>query len=109
MNPKDIVSKLTSLSISEKRQITDEYGEIVVLNTPELDKLLIDTFGPAIKKYSEKPNTEALNLTKQYGGIRNNQALFRLNFATHVLVAMLWPWDDKQHITVKIAAIKLKK
>ena len=41
-------------------------------------------------------------LIKQYGGIMAGQTLFLENQENEVLFAMLWPWKDGKHTTVKI-------
>jgi hypothetical protein len=41
-------------------------------------------------------------LLKQYGGIMAGQTLYLDSSKDEVLFAMLWPWKDGQHTTVKI-------
>jgi len=108
MNLQKIINELTKLDIYEKRTIGDDYSELVLINTPALDKTLADIFGPAMKKSNEKPSKEMIILAKEYGGIRENQTLFKKDSQGYVLIALLWPWDDKQHITLKLAVIKPK-
>jgi len=108
MNLKEIIAELTKLDVYEKRSIGDDYGELVLLNTPALHKTLTDIFGPAMKESNEKPDKEMIILAKEYGGIWDNQTLFKKDSQSCILIAMLWPWDDKQHITLKLAVVKSK-
>jgi hypothetical protein len=108
MDLKQVITELTKLEIQEKRSIGDDYGELVLLNTPALHKLLSDIFGPAVKKSNEKPDKETTILAKEFGGIWDNQTLFKKNSQNCILIAMLWPWGDQQHITIKIAIVKPK-
>ena len=108
MNLQEIIAELIKLDVYEKRSISDDYGELVLLNTPALHKTLTDIFGPAMKESNEKPDKEMIILAKEYGGIRNNQTLFKKDSQSCILIAMLWPWDDAQHITLKLAVVKSK-
>lgn len=108
MDLKEIIAKLSQLDIYEKRSIGDDYGELVLLNTPALHKTLTDIFGPAMKESNKKPDKEMIILAKEYGGIWDNQTLFKKDSQSCILIAMLWPWDDKQHITLKLAVVKSK-
>lgn len=108
MNLKEVIAELIKLDVYEKRSISDDYGELVLLNTPALHKALTDIFGPAIKESNKKPDKEMIILAKEYGGIWENQTLFKKDTQSSILIVMLWPWSDMQHITLKIAAVKPK-
>jgi hypothetical protein len=108
MTLKEIFSKSNELAIYEKRCITDEYWELVLLNK-EIDKwndLLIDTMGLPIKPKGTKPTKEELSLAKDYGGIWKDQVLFKKELSNGILIAMFWPWQDSLHTTLKIAFLK---
>ncbi len=103
-----IVTQLEELGIQERRSIRDDYNELVLLNTPALLKTLTDIFGPAVKKPGEKPSNKMAELTRNYGGIWDNQALFKKDSQNGTIIAMFWPWNDEEHVTLKIAVIKSK-
>ena len=107
MTLQDIVKKFGSLTISQTRQLTDEYGEFVVFNKDmkEWNSLFADTLGLAVKPVGEKPSSEDLKITEKFGGIFPAQTLFRKNFDDQTIIVMVWPWGDGKHTTFKIAVL----
>ncbi len=108
MTLNDILLKISHLNPAEKRTISETYSELVFLNKDiaELCKILTDIFGEPEKKQGAKPSKNILNLTKDYGGVWENQTLFMKNDAQNTIIAMLWPWQDNLHTTLKMADIK---
>lgn len=103
MRLKEIIAGLGKLNIYEKRCISDEYDEIVFYNK-DLDKwnkLFNDIFGPPFKPPGVKPTKEILALTADYGGITDNQTLFKKDFNDSTVIVMFWPWQDSIHTTLK--------
>ena len=105
---KEIFEKLSSLNIYEKRGITDEYCELVFFtkDTAEWEKILTGILGPASKPPKTKPTKEDQLLTKDRGGIHNDQTLFKKLLGGITVIAMFWPWQDDIHTTLKVAVIK---
>ncbi|MDD4954888.1 MAG: hypothetical protein PHP17_02480 [Candidatus Omnitrophica bacterium] len=105
---KDILSKISHINANEKRTISEEYSELVFLNKDieELCKIFASIFGEPEKKQGEKPSKEILRLTKDYGGVWQDQTLFKKADTQNTVIAMLWPWQDNMHTTLKMAAIK---
>lgn len=105
---KEVVEKCSKLGVDEKRCVSDEYVELVFFNKEiaEWSKIFIDVLGPAIKPPGAQPTEEDLRLTKDYGGIHDNQALFKKEFGDSIAIAMFWPWQDQIHTTLKIALLK---
>lgn len=108
MRLKEIVEKCSKLGVDEQRCVSDEYAELVFFNKEieQWHKILIDALGPAIKPPGAQPTEEDLRLTKDYGGIHDNQTLFKKEFDDSIAIAMLWPWQDETHTTLKIALLK---
>jgi len=107
MTLNDIIEKFGDLKFAERREMTNDYAEFVLLNT-EMDawiQFFIEELGPAVKPEGAKPTEEDLALTKEYGGIYNGQTLFKKDFDDHHMLAMIWPWGDHKHITLKIAYV----
>ena len=104
---KEIVEKFSNLDIYEKRCITDEYCELVFFSkdTAEWKKILTDILGPAVKPPEIKPTKEDEFLTKDRGGIHDDQTLFKKLFGPLTVIAMFWPWQDGIHTTLKVAVI----
>ncbi|MCH1928123.1 hypothetical protein L6232_25345, partial [Shewanella sp. C31] len=76
----------------------------VILNTDmaEWNKLLEEFLGPPAKAANEKPSKEQKKLTGSQGGIDKGQTLFKKESEGNLIVAMLWPWGDGAHTTLKI-------
>ena len=69
----------------------------------DLTGLLEGYFGRPLKAPDQEPTDEAHRVSGPYGGITREQALYHAfrDDADHV--AMIWPWSDGKHMTVKIA------
>ena len=108
MTLKEILDQSKNLEIFEKRDITDKYAELVFLtrDAEKWEQFLSGVLGPAVKVTGNKPEKEDLNLTKTYGGIRIGQSLFKKKFDKITVIAMLWPWQDKNHTTLKLALLR---
>ena len=100
----EILRKCGSMDICEQRSATDEYIELVFLSDriDEWDEMFGNIFGPALKPAGVEPDKEILRLTEVYGGIYDNQTLFKKDFDRGPVIAMFWPWEDNVHITVKV-------
>jgi hypothetical protein len=108
MTLKEIIEKFSALGISEERHSDAEYDERVFYSK-EIDnwnKVLTDILGPAIKPAGVKPTKEDLQLTEAYGGIYDNQTLFKKEFEGVCVMAMFWTWQDKVHTTLKMVLLR---
>ena len=96
------------LRVHEERYISDDYDELVIYNDEidEWNKIFIDFFGDPIKPPGVKPTIKDLHLTRNYGSILINQTLFKKDSVNNIVIAMLWPWQDNVHTTLKIARLK---
>lgn len=107
MTLKDINDRLSVLSIHEQRQQEDHYSELVFCrkDLESWTKVFLEIFGPAVKAEGASPTREDRKLTEGYGGIRNNQVLFKKNCDGITVIAMLWPWESSGYITLKLALL----
>ena len=110
MNQQVLFAKLLELSPSEKRGQTDEFLEAVFLNTSlsKLNKVLEEFLGEALKPADAPANSQARDAAKPYGGIYVNQTLYRKELQDRTAIAMLWPWGNNTHTTLKIILEKNK-
>lgn len=108
MTAKEIIEKCAKLDVDEKRELSDDYAELVFFNKQldEWTEALTSVLGPAAKPCGVKPTQDDLRLTEDCGGIYENQTLFKKEFADLTVIAMLWPWQDKIHTTLKVALLK---
>ena len=105
---KEIFEKCSMLSVEDKRCFTDDYVWLVFPNK-QMDKwneVFNDVFGPAAKPAGIMPSEDNLHLTKDYGGIRKNQTLFKKEFDNATVIAMFWPWQDNIRTTLKMVLLK---
>jgi len=108
MTLKEIIEKCSKLGVYERRYVTDDYDGLVFYNR-ELDKwnkIFTAILGPSIKPAGVKPTKDDLRLTKDYGGINDNQTLFKKGFDDATVIAMFWPWQDGVHATLKMVSLK---
>ena len=108
MTLKEIIQRCSMLSIFEKRDSADEYNELVFYSK-DIDqwyKIFADILGPAAKPEGVKPTKDVSALTKDYGGIYENQTLFKKEFDGATVIAMFWPWQSGVHTTLKLVLLK---
>jgi hypothetical protein len=107
---KQIIERFNNLAIYEQRYLSDDYDELVFFNKEiaEWMGIFTDILGPAIKPKGVKPTQTDLLLTKDYGGILDNQTLFKKKFDDVTVFAMFWPWQDNVHTTLKVVFLKKK-
>lgn len=108
MELREIIEKCRALDIYEERFIADNYYEIVsyAKDQDKWVKLFTEILGPAAKPAGIAPNKEDAELTQKYGGVRENQTLFKKQTGKTIIAVMFWPWQDEVRITLKIAVIE---
>ncbi len=100
----ELVRTLKNIEHEEIRNESETYLEIV-FNTGVMDKIkpvLEDYYGPAFKQAGVKAEPEVNEISKAYGGVQKEQALYYKNSQGISQLAMLWPWQDGKRITIKI-------
>jgi len=104
---KKIVEATASLPVYEKRAKDDNYYEIVFMkeDIDKWEKCLAEILGIPAKLPKTKPTKEDLRVTEYYGGIQNEQTLFRKDLEQGTVIVMFWPWQDNSHITLKAAIV----
>ncbi len=81
------------------------YFEAVIVNncrpgqTDKLDGL----FGKPIWPGKNRLTAEAQNTINEFGGVKEGQTLYFWQQDNLHIFAMLWPWQDDYHITLKVA------
>jgi len=108
MTIQEIYQKMGNLNIANQRTMSEDYMELVFLkkDIKKWEQLLKEIFGPAAKPYKKKPSGEHKKTTSPFGGIRWDQTLYEKDFGTHTIIAMLWPWQDRINITLKMPLIR---
>jgi len=87
------------------REESSDYFEAVI-DKSELMNLasrLENFFGPRIWPSKNKLSEEVVNSIREFGGVMPDQALYFRKTNNKGAFAMLWPWQNGEHITVKIS------
>jgi len=103
-----IKAEVKKVGLDLTRIDNDNYFEAVVKRICLKDAvcLLERIFGLPAWPSSNKLSNCAKKVIKDFGGLRSGQTLYLLNEEGLSIFAMLWPWQDGERITVKIARIK---
>ena len=104
----EILKKCDQLKVEEKRVSSSGYNEQVIFSD-EIDqwnKVLAGVLGPAVKPAGQKTTPQYFALTVNYGGIFDDQTLFYKKFEEQSILAMLLPWKNKIHVTLKIVCFQ---
>ena len=104
---REITDCFSALNISEKRCLSDEFVELVFQHD-ELDewhRILSAFLGKPTKPQGTEPSRKDLEITSTTGGIRLDQTLFEQEFENGTIIAKFWPWQDKFHITLRMALL----
>jgi hypothetical protein len=104
MIPKELSAQLQQLPSDQVRTFTDSYIEIVYLqqDVERWTRALQEFFGPPAKARGTRPSRAVDTLTEEHGGIDKGQTLFAKEGEEGLVAAMLWPWQDGKHTTLKI-------
>ena len=99
----DVKAQVKAIGFETLRNETDTYFEVVFMKAKlnEYNAALNNLFGK-ISWPSDTPIPEEVKkVIAQYGSVMAGQTLYSFQEESHVIFAMLWPWGDGQHITLK--------
>jgi hypothetical protein len=104
---KEIIDRSGALEVYERRNVDDNYCEIVFYtkDTDRWNALLTEILGQAVKPAGSSPSKDDAHITAGHRGIYKNQTLFRREVDGVTTIAMLWPWQDGNYTTLKIAVL----
>jgi hypothetical protein len=101
----EIKKEVKDVGFETLRTDSDNFFEAVVIKE-ELDKLnerLKNFFGEPAWPSKDKLSLSAQETIKGFGGIMPGQTLYFKSEGRDSTFAMLWPWQDGRHTTIKIA------
>ena len=95
--------KLTTFSYSEKRADSSRYFEGVIdgCQRQEVCACLEQFLGKPVWPSSVTLPEDVEKAIEDLGGVWENQTLYFSGDSSSAVFAMLWPWSDGKHITVK--------
>lgn len=100
----ELKNELKTLSFDTQRRDEGVYFEAVIVKT-ELESLvavLEKFFGaPAWDSTRGKLTSEMNDSISEFGGVIAGQTLYFIQDNNNRFFAMLWPWQDHEHITLK--------
>ena len=104
----EIIEQCAGMPVMEKRVSSPDYVEWVIYkeDLEQWDRALSNIFGPAVKSNKEKAAPGDFALTEKFGGVEDDQTLYRKVFDDGIVITMLWPWQNNLNITIKFALIK---
>ncbi len=100
----ELISELKLFTFDEVRVDKEDFFEAVI-RKKDLDALnakLVSIFGVLVWPPEKKLPDEVQNLIKNHGGVMGGQMLYFARLKNSPVFVMLWPWSDKEHITLKI-------
>ncbi len=108
MKLSDIYVQFDSLEVFDRRYLMEDYLELVFFKNhfEKWDNLLTEFLGPVVNPFDADPSEDHLEISKAFGGVRKGQALYLKDFGEYIVLAMLWPWQNETHITLKMPLIK---
>ncbi|MFA5149002.1 MAG: hypothetical protein WC491_07770 [Candidatus Omnitrophota bacterium] len=104
MTFKDLMEEIKGIEFDTVRVDSYYYFEAVVLRDklPSLKERLDKVFGEQVYPSKKKLAADIQQAIEDFGGIRDDQVLYFIKEKDYSYFAMLWPWTDEYHITVKV-------
>jgi len=101
----DLKEKVKSIGFDELRTERDNYFEAVIVKDKvrRLVPRLKGFFGSPVWPSRNRLPLQIEETIKDFGGIMTGQTLYFRQGNRDIVFAMLWPWKDGEHTTVKIA------
>lgn len=100
----ELKDKVKLFGFDEVRKSSHDYFEAVVATAKikELTGILEGFFGlPALPSKNKLP-PHINGIVEEFGGIMGKQTLYFREAGPAVVIAMLWPWQDGAHTTIKV-------
>ncbi|MCG2713114.1 MAG: hypothetical protein L6416_12440 [Candidatus Omnitrophica bacterium] len=104
---KEIIEKCKKFEIYQLRTVSDNYAEIVMY-TSEISKwsaIFNEILGAPVSPAGINPTAEDTQITREYGGIFAEQTLYKKDFPENTIIAMFWPWQDGERVTLKVVLL----
>jgi hypothetical protein len=98
-------TEIKNITFETLRTDGADYFEAVLTreHLSELTSKLEQTFGLPAWPSKTKLSPQVKEKIEEFGGVWEGQTLYFANPEGNFLLAMLWPWQDGEHITLKIA------
>lgn len=103
----ELITEIRAVPCVTLRADNEDSFEAVILNNSvgELCVKLEKFFGQPAMPSKNKLSDKIEKTIKLFGGINSGQTLYFCSEGDNAIFAMLWPWQDKTHTTLKIIKI----
>ncbi|HTY45456.1 MAG TPA: hypothetical protein VMD52_05660 [Patescibacteria group bacterium] len=103
MQFKQLKKEIKTVTFESVRAENETYFEAVLVKEQlqELNRQLEALFGPPAWPSKATLSPEVQEVIEGFGGIMKGQTLYFVSEPACRVFAMLWPWQDGQHITLK--------
>ena len=104
MEFRDLMDEIKGVEFDIVRVESYYYFEAVILREklPKLVEKLRKIFGEPLVPSAKELPANVKEAVGDFGGIRDDQTLYFRKDEGYSFFAMLWPWSDEYHITVKM-------
>ncbi|OGX28526.1 MAG: hypothetical protein A2879_03635 [Omnitrophica WOR_2 bacterium RIFCSPHIGHO2_01_FULL_49_10] len=104
MKFEEIMDRIKGIEFDAIRVKSQYYFEAIILRDklPVLAERLEKLFGKQLCPPEKKLPPDAEKVAGAFGGVMGDQTLYFLKENEYSYFAMLWPWSDDCHITVKL-------
>ena len=104
MQFKDLIDDVKKVKIDEVRVDSSNFFEAVVARDgfAKVATHLEKFFGVSPWAFNDPLPSEIQGHINSYGGIMPGQTLYFCDSGNAIVIAMLWPWRDGLHTTLKI-------
>ncbi|MDD4940401.1 MAG: hypothetical protein PHE65_00670 [Candidatus Omnitrophica bacterium] len=104
----DLKGRIKAAGYETLRTESDTYFEVVFLKAKLEDHTtaLNELFGKIAWPSDTPVSAEIKKAIAQYGSVMAGQTLYAEQDGGNVVFAMLWPWGDREHITLKAGETK---
>jgi len=104
MDFNEVKNAVKAINFESLRKEEDGYFEAVIFkkDLEGLNTILKSSLGEPAFPSNKKLSKEIENAIDEFGGIMRGQTLYYAIIASSTTIAMLWPWQDGQRITLKL-------
>lgn len=104
MDFNEIKKEVKNITFETLRMDSDSRFEAVMVKDglANLTAILERFFGPPAWPSQSEMSPQVEGIINGFGGIMPGQTLYFWSQGSDTILAMLWPWQDGMHITVKI-------
>lgn len=100
----ELIADIHKVKIEETRTSSNNFFEAVLVQDELVGLIVVleKFFGQPAWPSKKRLPVNIKNHIREFGGIMPGQTLYFCSNDDSTVIAMLWPWTDRQHTTLKI-------